>query len=192
MAFTIQDFRGKALTNSGARANLFEVEIHDVPANTLSGTAVNEFMFTCKAAAIPAMTVGTIDVPYFGRTIKVPGNKTFDNWTVTIINDEDFIVRNGFEKWIAAMGTHAKNVSTLIEDEIYGNATVKHYNKSNDKTIAEYKFVNIFPVSVSEITLGWDANDAIEEFTVEFAYDYWTHTDVIAPNASLLLFYIIN
>ena len=104
--FSIETFRSTALKGSGARANLYEVEIHDVPANTLSTTAVNEFMFTCKAAAIPAMTVGTIDVPYFGRVIKVPGNKTFENWTVTIINDEDFNLRNGFEKWMEGMGTH--------------------------------------------------------------------------------------
>ena len=180
MAFTISEFRGKALNNAGARANLFDVTMTGAAA---AGLNASEFTFACKAAQIPPMAVATIDVPYFGRTIKVPGNKTFDNWTVTIINDEDFIVRNGFEKWIAAMGTHAKNISILKADEIYGNATVKHYNKSNDKTIAEYKFVNIFPVAVSEITLGWDANDAIEEFTVEFAYDYWTHTDVITPQA---------
>ena len=184
MAFTIQDFRGKALTNAGARANLFDVKIFDIP--LMDKTAAAEFEFSCKAAAIPAMAVGTIDVPYFGRVIKVPGNKTFENWTVTIINDEDFKIRNGFEKWIAAMGTHDKNVATIGTDftasggTLFGNATVKHYNKSNDKTIAEYKFVNMFPVSLSEIALGWDANDAIEEFTCEFAYDYWLHTDVVS------------
>ena len=184
MAFTIQDFRGKALTNAGARANLFDVKIFDIP--LMDKTAAAEFVFSCKAAAIPAMAVGTIDVPYFGRVIKVPGNKTFENWTVTIINDEDFKIRNGFEKWIAAMGTHDKNVATIGTDftasggTLFGNATVKHYNKSNDKTIAEYKFVNMFPVSLSEIALGWDVNDAIEEFTCEFAYDYWLHTDVVS------------
>ena len=183
MAFTIQDFRGKALTNAGARANLFDVKIFDIP--LMDKTAAAEFEFSCKAAAIPAMAVGTIDVPYFGRVIKVPGNKTFENWTVTIINDEDFKIRNGFEKWIAAMGTHDKNVATIGTDftasggTLFGNATVKHYNKSNDKTIAEYKFVNIFPVSLGEIAIGWGENDAIEEFTCEFAYDYWTHTDVV-------------
>ena len=187
MAFTISEFRGKALTNAGARANLFDVTISDVP--LMDAAAVNQFIFACKAAAIPPMAVGTIDVPYFGRTIKVPGNKTFDNWTVTVINDEDFLIRNGFEKWIAAMGTHENNVATIGTDftqaggSLYGNATVKHYNKSNSKTIAEYKFLNIFPVSLGEITLGWDANDAIEEFTVEFAYDYWLHTDVVVAGA---------
>ena len=183
MAFTINEFRNSALAKGGARANLFDVTMTGAGA---AGLNASEFTFACKAAAIPAMTVATIDVPYFGRTIKVPGNKTFENWTVTIINDEDFKIRNGFEKWIAAMGTHDKNVATIGTDftasggTLFGNATVKHYNKSNDKTIAEYKFVNMFPVSLSEIALGWDANDAIEEFTCEFAYDYWLHTDVVS------------
>ena len=182
MAFTISEFRGKALNNAGARANLFDVTMTGAGA---AGLNASEFTFACKAAQIPAMAVATIDVPYFGRTIKVPGNKTFDNWSVTIINDEGFAIRNGMEKWIAAMGTHEGNVATVGTDftasggTLFGNATVSHYDKAGSKTIAEYKFVNIFPVSLAEITLGWDANDAIEEFAVEFAYDYWTHTDVV-------------
>ena len=181
MAFTIDKFRAGALAKGGARANLFEVSIKGVGATgSLSAGAINEFRFACKAAAIPAMAVATVDVPYFGRVIKVPGNKTFENWAVTIINDEGFAIRNGMEKWIAAMGTHEGNVATIGTDftatggTLFGNATVTHYDKSNDKTIAEYKFLNIFPVSIGEIALGWDANDAIEEITVEFAYDYWT------------------
>jgi len=182
MAFTISEFRGKALNNAGARANLFDVTMTGASA---AGLNASEFTFACKAAAIPAMAVATIDVPYFGRMVKVPGNKTFDNWTVTIINDEEFLIRNAMEKWVAAMGTHEGNIATIGNTfgasggTLFGNATCKHYNKSNDKTIAEYQFVNIFPVNISEIALGWDANDAIEEFTVEFAYDYWTHTDVV-------------
>ena len=74
---------------------------------------LTEFTFACKAAAIPAMTVGVVEVPYFGRVVKVPGNKTFDNWTVTIINDEGFHIRNGMEKWMAAMGTHEGNIATI-------------------------------------------------------------------------------
>ena len=104
MPFKIQEFRGKALTKAGARANLFEVKLLNTP--TEAGLDKDEFRFACKATAIPPMTIGTIDVPYFGRVIKVPGNKTFDNWTVTIINDEEFPLRNGFEKWVAGMGTH--------------------------------------------------------------------------------------
>jgi len=185
MAFKIQEFRGKALNDAGARANLFDVSM-TAPAAAAELNAVDEFTFACKAAAIPAMTVATIDVPYFGRTIKVPGNKTFDNWTVTIINDEGFHIRNGFEKWIAAMGSHTSNEASIGADfageggSLYGSAIVQHYKKTGGAIAqAKYSFVNIFPVSIAEITLGWDANDAIEEFTVEFAYDYWLHEGVV-------------
>ena len=176
MAFTISEFRGKALNNAGARANLFDVTMIGASA---AGLNASEFTFACKAAAIPAMAVGVVEVPYFGRVVKVPGNKTFDNWNVTIINDEGFTIRNGMEKWIAAMGTHIGNVNTATNENLYGQGVVKQYAKTAGASIATYSFVNIFPVNMSEITLGWDANDAIEEFTVEFAYDYWTHTGVV-------------
>ena len=181
MAFTIDTFRTTALSKGGARANLFDVTIAGVAATTHLATGVAQFKFACKASAIPAMAVGVVEVPYFGRVVKVPGNKTFDNWSVTIINDEGFLVRNGMEKWVASMGSHIGNVqsaeSSALSSALYGDATVQHYGKKGptDK-IASYTFKNIFPVSVSEIALGWDANDAIEEYTVEFAYDYWTHT----------------
>jgi len=184
MAFTINEFRNSALAKGGARANLFDVTIAGTAATTNLGGATKEFTFACKAAAIPPMAVGVVEVPYFGRVVKVPGNKTFDNWSVTIINDEGFAIRNGFEKWVASMGTHIGNVqstaSSALESGLYGAAEVTHYGKTGSTdVIAIYNFINIFPVSVGEITLGWDANDAIEEFTVEFAYDYWTHKDVV-------------
>ena len=123
------------------------------------------------------MAVGVVEVPYFGRVVKVPGNKTFDNWSVTVINDEGFTIRNGFEKWIASMGTHKGNVNTATNENLYGDGIVNQYPKTGGTTaLATYKFINIFPVNMSEIALGWDSNDAIEEYTVEFAYDYWSHT----------------
>ena len=180
MAFTIDTFRNSALAKGGARANLFDVTISGVGATDASRVCtvgVAEFVFACKAAAIPAQTIGVVEVPYFGRVVKVPGNKTFDNWTVTIINDEGFTIRSGMEKWVAAMGTHVGNINTTTNANLYGNGTVKQYPKTGGTVaLAQYNFVNIFPINVSEITLGWDANDAIEEYTVEFAYDYWTHT----------------
>ena len=180
MAFTIDKFRTNALAKGGARANLFDVTIAGSGATTNLAGGVAQFKFACKAANIPAMAVGVVEVPYFGRVVKVPGNKTFDNWSVTIINDEGFAIRNGIEKWVASMGTHIGNVqsaaSAKLASGLYGNATVVHYGKTGDTSVlATYNFVNIFPVSVSEIALGWDSNDAVEEFTVEFAYDYWTH-----------------
>ncbi|HIF36923.1 MAG TPA: hypothetical protein EYQ70_00640 [Marine Group III euryarchaeote] len=184
MAFTIDKFRSGALAAGGARANLFEVVISGIDATLMTAGAVKEFTFACKAANIPPMAVGVVEVPYFGRVVKVPGNKTFDNWSVTIINDEGFAIRSGFEKWVSSMGTHIGNVqssaSSALESGLYGAAEVTHFGKTGSGSIlATYNFVNIFPVSVGEIALGWDANDAVEEFTVEFAYDYWTHKDVV-------------
>ena len=183
MAFTISEFRGKALNNAGARANLFDVTMTGAAA---AGLNASEFTFACKAAQLPGSAVGVVEVPYFGRSIKVPGNKTFENWTVTIINDEEFLIRNAMEKWIAAMGTHEGNIATIGNTfgagggTLFGQATVQHYSKGGGALgQAKYNFVNIFPVNVSAIDLAWETNDAIEEFTVEFAYDYWTHTDVV-------------
>ena len=180
MAFSINTFRNNALATGGARANLFDVTITGIGATgNLSTGALANFVFACKASQIPPMTVGIVEVPYFGRVVKVPGNKTFDNWIVTIINDEDFDIRAGMEEWMASMGSHLGNINTSTNENLYGTGTVKQYPKTGGTTaIAQYDFVNIFPVNVGEIALDWSSNDAIEEFTVEFAYDYWTHAGV--------------
>ena len=178
MAFSINTFRSNALNNAGARANLFDVTMTGAP---VAGLNASEFTFACKAAQIPSSTVGVVEVPYFGRVVKVPGNKTFENWTVTIINDEDFNIRNAMEKWITAMGTHEGNVATISAGDgtLYGQATVNQYAKAGGTVLEAYNFVNIFPINVAAIDLAWSDNDTIEEFTVEFAYDYWTHGTIV-------------
>ena len=179
MAFSINTFRSTALNNSGARANLFEVNMTGA---TIAGLNASEFTFACKAAQLPGSAVAVVEVPYFGRVVKVPGNKTFENWTVTIINDEGFEIRNAMEKWMGAMGTHEGNIQTVSAGDgtLFGQASVSQYAKTGGTTPLEtYYFVNIFPVNVAAIDLAWETNDAIEDFTVEFAYDYWTHTGVV-------------
>ena len=178
MAFSINTFRSNALNNAGARANLFDVTMTGAGA---AGLNASEFTFACKAAQIPSSTVGVVEVPYFGRVVKVPGNKTFENWTVTIINDEDFNIRNAMEKWITAMGTHEGNVATISAGDgtLYGQATVNQYAKAGGTVLEAYNFVNIFPINVAAIDLAWSDNDTIEDFTVEFAYDYWTHGTIV-------------
>ena len=175
MPFTITDFRSNALKLGGTRANLFDVTM-TLP--TIAGLTTDIMTYTVKAAQLPGSMVGVVEVPYFGRVVKVPGNKTFENWTVTVINDENFLVRNAMERWIASMGSHKENkiVSGGLQ---YGKAEVMQYGKDSDSEIAKYDFEKIFPVSVAEITLEWGDNDSIEEFAVEFAYDYWTHGTVV-------------
>ena len=180
MAFSISSFRANALAKNGARANLFEVNLTGAAVNGF-GLGVPELTFACKAAQIPTSSVGVVEVPYFGRVVKIPGNKTFENWTVTIINDEDFNIRNAMEKWITAMGTHEGNVATISAGDgtLYGQATVNQYAKAGGTVLEAYNFVNIFPINVAAIDLAWETNDAIEDFTVEFAYDYWTHGTIV-------------
>jgi hypothetical protein len=165
MAFAIDGFRSQ-LTGGGARSNLFECEI----TNPFGGA--EKFTFMAKAAQLPGDTLGVIEVPYFGRTMKIAGNRTFAEWTVTVINDEDFAVRNGMERWMAAINSHIANVQVLptLTQKTIGSVT--QFSKDG-QAIKTYRFMGIFPADISPIDVAWDSNDTIEEFTVTFQYDYW-------------------
>jgi hypothetical protein len=174
MAFNITEFQG-ALIGGGARSNLFQVTINN-PAAPNSNLKAS---FMVKAAEIPAASIGEAAVNYFGRAIKYAGNRTFTDWNVTIINDEDFLVRDGMEKWSNAINGLRSNVrsSGLARAAQYKtNATVIQYSKTGDP-IRTYNFVGLWPKEVSNITLDWGDNDKIEEFTVSFSYDYWEPGD---------------
>ena len=170
MALNINEIRSQ-LVLGGARPALFQV-IFNNPVNAAGDVKVP---FMCKAAQIPASTVGTIEVPYFGRKIKIAGDRTFAEWTVTIVNDEDFLIRNSMEEWMQSINSHLGNIRK------FGAASPSLYKESADVTqysktgvpIREYKFNGIFPTEVSTIDLDWNSTDAIEEFTVTFQYDYW-------------------
>jgi hypothetical protein len=190
MPFNVSTFAAQGLPYGGARASLFEVFL-TLPAGVAEPTAEAQFRFVCKASQIPSSTVGQIEVPYFGRKVKMAGNRTFENWTVTVLNDEDFLVRNAFELWSSYINSHRNNLrdaSVIAEQGLLGyrtTAVVRHYAKtgvfaggttSGDAAIPtrQYTFVNIFPINIGSIELNWETTDAIEEFSVEFAYDYWT------------------
>ena len=177
MSFDISTFRSGGLKLGGARPNLFDVQITGAPVQAVKDT---EFKLLCKIAAIPTSTIGVIEVPYFGRNVKIPGNRTFDNLSVTVMNDEDFKIRNGFEQWMNSLNAHQSNKSDISgagqSNNLSGTMVVKHYNRSGAATgNGEWTFVSIYPVALGEIALDWGSNDTIEEFTVDFAYDYWKH-----------------
>jgi hypothetical protein len=116
-----------------------------------------------------------VDVPYFGRNIKLAGTRTFAEWSPTIINDEDFAIRNAMEQWSNAINSFQGNVNNAggSAPSLYkANAQVTQYAKTGE-ILRVYNFVGIFPTSVAAIDLGWENGDAIEEFQVTFAYDYW-------------------
>jgi hypothetical protein len=180
MAFNIEEFRKKGLTGGGARPSLFEVEITSFPFN-VNPTVSEKFKFTCSASEIPAATIGAIDVGYFGRQIKLAGDRTFADWTVTIQNDEDFAVRAVFEAWSNQINQLVANKQQSI---IGGNnnykassAFVRQFGRSGkDNILREYEFVGIFPLTIGSMALDWDATNRIQTFDVTFSYDYWVLT----------------
>lgn len=170
MAFNITEFQGQ-LTGGGARPNLFQVTID----NPVDRGAFIKTSFMVQAAQIPEATLGQATVNYFGRQVKLAGNRTFPDWTVTIMNDEDFLVRDGMERWSNAINGLESNLRSpaLATTATYKtNATVTQFGKQGNP-IRTYNFVGIFPITVGSIALDWGTNDAVETFDVTFAYDYW-------------------
>lgn len=173
MPFTVQDFRSQ-LVGGGARPNLFDVTLPFPTASPDSGAAA-KLTFMCQASSLPSTAVASITVPYFGRQIKVPGNRTFDNWTITVLNDEDFIVRNAFEKWLSALNSHYGNLrdaNAMSTSNYSVDAFIKQYSKAG-QAIKGYKMVGVFPTNVGAIDVAWNNNDSIETYTVTLDYQWW-------------------
>jgi hypothetical protein len=166
MSFNINQFKSE-LSGGGARPTLFQVQI----LNPVSPEADFKVPFMVKVAGIPASNVGQFTVPYFGRQIKYAGDRTFDDWTVTVINDEDFAIRNAMEAWSNAINTHDSNVRALPRD-YKSNAIITQFSKDGSP-LRSYVFEGLFPITISDIAMDWSQVDAIEEFTVTFQYDLW-------------------
>ena len=134
--------------------------------------AAQEAEFLCKAASIPSMTIGTIIVPFAGRQIKLAGDRTFDDWSMTIVNDEDFLIRNAFERWNNAINGMAANVTSGDTRTYMKDARVDQLAKDGS-VLRTYVFRDIFPTIVAAIPLSYDQGDTIEEFEVTLAYQYF-------------------
>ena len=187
---TLTNFKSR-LAGGGARNNLFEVTLPSFPgaASDFWGEGENEsntkFSFLCKAAVLPASNVPEIPVAFRGRILKVAGDRTFDPWTVTIINDEDFGLRTSFEAWMNKLSKLNDATGVTNPTSYMTNAYVKQLGRGSKRFSEEnsggessvlrtYKFYDIWPTNVSEISLGYDQSDSIEEFTVTFAVQYFT------------------
>jgi len=174
MAFNVAEFRANMI-GDGARPNLFSVSLTFPTIANNSTAAGQKVTFMAKTAQLPGSTVGTVPVYYFGRELKFAGNRTFADWTLTIINDEDFTIRNSLESWMNAINSHAGNVRNTGAANVNGytvDATVTQYGKTGGE-LKKYKFVGVFPVDLAPIDLDWGSNDAIEEYQTTFAYQWW-------------------
>ena len=179
MSFAVNDLRAN-LSLGGARPTLFDV-ILTIPSLLQSG-APQKIQFTCQSSEIPASKVGTIQVPYFGRMIPYPGDRTFDPWVVDIINDEDFIARDAIENWHTLINSRQGNVRTAGSDApdlVMGTAIVTQYGRTGPSNILrQYIFRHIWPAQVGAIDLNWANQDSIEHFPVQFNYAWW---DAVGP-----------
>jgi hypothetical protein len=181
MAFAISEFKSN-LKGGGAKSALFQVNL-SYP-SPITSPAVNA-KFLISAASIPASTVGTYDVFYHGKPIKVAADRTYDAWETTIINDEDFGVRKSLEQWLSLLSNHELNTRSKSVDsgkkegknaDYKTDITVSQYFKSGTPS-HKYKFTGAFPVGLSTIALSWESN-TIETYTCSWAYDCWEHLDL--------------
>lgn len=200
MAKNITDFK-TALLKGGARPNLFRVSL-EFPDNVLTSTGITNPVakerstFLVKAAQIPASNLGVIEIPFKGRMLKVAGDRTFDPWSVTVINDGDFSLRKVFEEWSKQINALNENVSSLgytgttnlayckdmtvmqlsrdgVKERVSNNTDTVQPGADNEIAIRTYKYYDAWPSSISAIDLNYESNNQIEEFTVEFQYQYY-------------------
>ena len=168
----IDDFRA-FLTQGGARPTQFRVNLA-FPQN-LSGAngAAASAVFMCTATSLPASTIQTIEVPYRGRTVKLAGERQFQNWQVRVLNDSNFLIRKALEVWSAGILEHSSTSGAVVPLSYVVPMEVVQLDR-NDMELRKYKFHNCFPTNISEISLDFGQVSQIEEFNVEFSVDYWT------------------
>ena len=164
----VDDFKSK-LVGGGARANLFKATIN-FP--SYAGGYVELSSFMCKAAQLPASVIAPITIPFRGRQLQIAGDRTFEPWTVTVINDTDFAVRNAMERWMNGINQHNNNTGLVDPVEYQADMIVEQLNKAGE-SVKRYDFRGTFPTNVSAIELSYDTENAIEEFTVELQVQYW-------------------
>ena len=185
MAFAVTDFKTQLATGGGAaRPSLYSIDING-PITGLSFSGSSNILV--KAAAIPASTIAPLTTNYMGRAYKTPGFRTFDVWNVTVINDEDMAARSqiiGWMRWLAGTleGNRASLYGGKVPDNSEGDAIVTQMGKDG-KSKQSWKIYQMWPTELGEIALDW-SSDAIQEYTVAFAYDYWSHGDTATPPAT--------
>ena len=177
----ITDFKSK-LTGGGARPNLFEVELAFPEEIEIANDVKDKSRFLVKAAALPASNITPIDINFRGRILKIAGDRTFDTWTVTIINDTDFAIRSAFEKWMNQINKLSDATGAQDPADYQEDAFV-HQLDRDGSTLRTYKFFDVFPTNISQVDLSYETIDTLEEFTVELQVLYWESIKGVGANA---------
>jgi len=173
----IEEFKAR-LINGGARPTLFYVSCAFPNLNNSSAAGkedLTNMAYMCKAASIPESVINAIPVGYQGRTVKLAGDRSYNNWAVSIINTEDFAIRNAFENWHFQLNLPVDNirVPNMVPLLNYKTDVIVTQLGQGGEEIRSYRMVGAFPLQIGAIDLSWDNLNTIEEFPVTFAYDYW-------------------
>jgi hypothetical protein len=172
MSLRIDDFKSK-LQGGGARPNLFKVILSN-PSGVPAGIPLEEASFMTKGADLPTSVVEPIEVPFRGRQLKIAGDRTFENWTTTIINDNSFDIRTALENWMNSINSHVNNLAASVNPSDYQQDLIVQQLDHQFVPVKSYLIVGAFPVNLSAIELSYDSTNTVEEFTCEWAYQYWT------------------
>ena len=177
MGFSIDDFKSNGLKFGGARPNLFGIHLI-FPFNTTIDSK-----WLAKSSFLPASITTSMNINYLGRSFKFAGERTFPQWTVTFINDENFQLRNELEKWVDHVSGF-KKIGQTESTKYQQDASIYQISKSGEK-IKQYKFYGLYPVTLTDIAVSWDTSNAIEEFTATFDYQYYeTNYEQFDPTTS--------
>ena len=178
----ITDIKSK-LTGGGARSNLFEVELAFPSAVSVEGIndILNKARFLVKTAALPASNIAPIEIPFRGRVLKIAGDRTFDTWSITVLNDTDFSIRSAFEKWMNFINKVSDNTGSTNAEDYQADAYVYQLDRSGE-TLRKYHFFDVFPTQVAPIELSYDSA-GIQEFTVELQVLWWEAVKGTGANA---------
>jgi hypothetical protein len=197
MPFDLQSFKSN-FKDGGSRPSLFDIQItfpvggiEVAGINNIAGNEVSNLLrFTARAASIPPSIIGKIEVPYFGRRIKVDGNREYPDWRVVVMSDENYVVRAALEAWHEKMNAHVLNIMSgdYINGGYKATAIVRQYRRAElpqgdltgnltltgqESVVRSYIFEGIFPTGIGGVNLGWDQINQIAEYEIEFAYDWW-------------------
>ena len=161
MAFDVSGAIASVGGRDFSRTNLFEVEID----------GLDGFKFRAKSTTLPEGTVGMVEVPYFNRKLKIAGDRTFGDWTVTVMEDDRLTVRKQIEAWQALCQTMGGESAGLSPNLYYRDAVVKRFNRNGEVT-AVYKLTQIWPMTIAQVNHAWESNDEIEAFDITFAINW--------------------
>ena len=164
----VDDFKSK-LVGGGSRANLFKATVN-FPGYAGGDVELTSFMI--KAAQLPSSIIAPITIPFRGRQLQIAGDRTFEPWTVTIINDVSMDARNAFERWMNGINQHVNNTGLSNPTEYQADMIVEQLNKAGEVT-KRYDIRGCFPTNISAIDVSYDSENTIEEFTVELQVQYW-------------------